>query len=151
MTSWIRNMFVAAAAVAVLGAGIIATQPAYADAVKDRRALMKANSKAAKALGKAAKAGNAMEAKKHAMVLIANADKMVGLFPKGTDNDKLGAKATRAKAAIWMNWDGFKKDADAMKSAAMKVASGDLAAAKAIGKSCGGCHKAFRAPKPKKM
>ena len=150
MTSWIKNVCAAGVAVAVLGAGIAATQSAYADAVKDRRALMKANSKAAKALGKAAKAGDAMEAKKHAMVLIANADKMVALFPKGTDNDKLGAKATRAKMAIWTDWDKFKMDADALKSAAMKVASGDLAAAKGIGKSCGGCHKAFRAPKPKK-
>jgi len=150
MTNWFRNIFVAGIAVAVIGAGVAATQPAYADAVKDRRALMKSQSKAGKALKKAAKAGDTAAAKKQAMILVGTADRLLGLFPKGTDRGMLGAKATRAKPEIWKDWDTFKKKAGALKSVAMKVAAGDLAAAKKIGKACGGCHKLFRGKKVKK-
>ncbi|MEE8445689.1 MAG: cytochrome c [Alphaproteobacteria bacterium] len=134
----------------MLGAGMAATQPAYADAVKDRRALMKSNSKANKAIKKATKAGDIATAKTQAMILVANADKIMGLFPKGTGRDMLGAKATRAKPGIWKDWDSFKQKAGALKSVAMKVAAGDMAAAKNIGKACGGCHKSFRGKKVKK-
>ena len=150
MTSWMKNILVAGIAVAVLGAGMAATQPASADPVKDRRALMKSNSKAGKAMRSAAKAGDATAAETQAMIIVANADRIVGLFPKGTDRGKLGATTTRAKPGIWKDWDTFKKNASGLKSAAMKVAAGDLAAAKGVGKVCGSCHKAFRGKKVKK-
>lgn len=149
MTSWMKKIFIAGIAVAVLGAGMAATQPAYADPVKDRKALMKSNSKAGKAMRKAAKAGDVMAAKTQAMIIVANADRITGLFPKGTDRGKLGAKATRAKPDIWKDWDTFKQKAGALKAVAMKVAAGDMAAVKRIGKACGGCHKLFRGKRVK--
>ena len=41
MQYWVKHVVAAGLAVAVIGAGIAATQPAYADSVKDRRAEMK--------------------------------------------------------------------------------------------------------------
>jgi cytochrome c556 len=150
MTRWMKKIFMAGIAVAVLGAGMAATQPAFADPVKDRRALMKSNSKAGKAMRSAAKAGDAAAAKKQAMIIVANADRIISLFPKGTDRGTLSATTTRAKPDIWKDWDSFKQKAGALKSAATKVASGDMAAAKGVGKVCGSCHKAFRGKKVKK-
>ncbi|MEE8333588.1 MAG: cytochrome c, partial [Alphaproteobacteria bacterium] len=116
MTSWMKNILVAGIAVAVLGAGMAATQPASADPVKDRRALMKSNSKAEKALRKAAKAGDAKAARKQAMIIVGNADRIIGLFPKGTDRGTLSATTTRAKPVIWKDWETFKQKPRALKS-----------------------------------
>ena len=150
MKNCIKHIVAAGLAVAVIGAGIATTQPAYADAVKDRRAAMKSNSKAGKAIKKAIKAGNEAAAQKQAAIIVANADKLAGLFPRGTDRGTLGKKATRAKPAIWSDWDTFKTKLGALKKAASNVAGGDMAAAKGIGKACGSCHKAFRGKKAKK-
>ena len=84
------------------------------------------------------------------MIIVATADELLGLFPKGTDRGMLGATATRAKPEIWKDWNTFKAKAGALKAAAKKVADGNLAAAGGIGKSCGGCHKLFRGKKAKK-
>ena len=74
-----------------------------------------------------------------------------GLWPKGTDNAAYKGK-TRAKADIWST---YPKVAEANK--AFVAAANDLAGAAgggldglkvkvgALGKSCGGCHKPFRA------
>ena len=142
---------------AVLGAGM-ATTPAFADDVKDRKAAMKSISKANKVLkayskGKGKKAAAMAAAKKIAAV----GKKLPGMFPKGSG--KGYGKTTRAKPAIWEDWAKFKKAAGAMTAAANKVASvGQLGTKKTgmevaggIGKTCGGCHKQFRGPKPKKM
>jgi cytochrome c556 len=150
MQNWFKDVVAAGIAVAVLSAGVAATQPAYADPVKERQAIMKNNNKAGKALKKAAKAGDSVAAKKQAIMIIVNADKLANLFPKETGRGVLGAKATRAKDQIWTDWDTFKSKLDALKSAAKKVASGNLKAAGDIGKTCGGCHKLFRGKKAKK-
>lgn len=152
MKHWVKHIIAAGLAVAVLGAGLAATQPAYADPVKDRRAEMKKISKANKVLKKAVKAGKEATAKKQAMILIASIDKVsaAGMWPRGTDRKALGAKATRAKADIWKDWDGFEKKFGAMKKVASAVAGGDMSAAKGMGKTCGSCHKAFRGKKAKR-
>ena len=78
------------------------------------------------------------------------------MFPKGTGMGH-GTK-TRAKAVIWSDWDKFKKASGALVMASTNFANWSQlgsaatlkAASGAIGKSCGGCHKPFRGPKPKK-
>jgi len=150
MKHWVKHTMAAGLAVAVFSAGIAVTQPAYADAVKDRVAMMKQMSKANKALGKAAKAGKKAAAKKQAMIIVASADKLANLFPRGTDRKALGAKTTRAKPEIWSDWETFKAKLGDLKKVASNVADGDLGAAKGMGKACGGCHKLFRGKKVKK-
>lgn len=72
------------------------------------------------------------------------------IFPAGTGSDKL---ETRALPAIWAKPDEFKAAITAFEAAAGKLVaaaeSGDQGAIEAglgeLGKSCGGCHKPFRA------
>jgi cytochrome c556 len=62
---------------------------------------------------------------------------------------------TDAKPDIWQDWDKFVDAAKKLEEESGKLASvaqsGDMAAitaqVKAMGKSCGGCHKPFRKPK----
>ncbi|HVY16638.1 MAG TPA: cytochrome c [Rhodopila sp.] len=69
------------------------------------------------------------------------------MFPAGSDKGK-----TKAKSEIWSDPAGFKKDADALQAASMKLAdaakAGDTeavaAAAKSMGEACGACHRAYR-------
>jgi cytochrome c556 len=71
------------------------------------------------------------------------------MFPAGTQE---GGK-TKALSEIWSDSAGFKKDADALHDASMKLAdaakAGDAdavaAATKSMGEACGACHRAFRA------
>ncbi len=173
MKTWIKSTLAAGLAVAFLGAGITtATQPANADGVKTntqlaahhgkkmgvvkaRRGAMRQISKANKEMKKAAKAGNAAGVVTAGMKIAALADKVPGMFPKGTGRAELGAKATRSIAAIWKDWDKFIAANNKMKSAALAVAKAAKAGnakagAKGIGKTCGGCHKPFRGKKAKK-
>ncbi len=151
MKYWAKYIVTAGLAVAVIGAGIAATQPAYADVVKERRAEMKKLSKANKALKKASKAGNRRAAKRQARAIIASADRFAFLFPRGTDRRALGRKATRAKARIWSDWSIFKTKLNALKKVASSVARGNMAAARRMGKTCGGCHKLFLAGRNEKI
>ena len=82
---------------------------------------------------------------------VADIGKSVGdLFPDGSDQGD-----TKALPAIWEKPDQFGKAVDAFQTASMNLAeaagSGDLnavgAALGAIGKTCGGCHDAFRQKK----
>ena len=74
---------------------------------------------------------------------------MPGMFPAGSDK----GGETRALAEIWSDPAGFKKDADALHDASMKLAeaakAGDVdavaAATKSMGEACGACHRAYRA------
>ena len=88
--------------------------------------------------------------KAHATAMEAMASVVPHLFPEGSDFGE-----TEALPAIWQKPDDFKKAvaayvtaADMMNKAAM---GGDMAATgaalKALGGSCGGCHKSFREKK----
>jgi cytochrome c556 len=161
MHSGIQPVVFAAAAAAILVAGVPQASLAQmgGDAVKERRAVMKDNSKTNKIVvafvrkGK----GSAAEVAAAGRRLAANATKLVTLFPKGTSLADMKGK-TRAKPDIWLKWSDFEKRANALKMAgeklAMVAAAGDAAAIKGaageVRKSCGGCHKPFRGPKPKK-
>jgi cytochrome c556 len=70
------------------------------------------------------------------------------MFPAGTNKGE-----TKALPEIWSDSAGFKKDADALHDAAVKLADaskagdadGVAAATKAMGEACGACHRAYRA------
>jgi len=89
-----------------------------------------------------------------AKIVNATAKKLAAadLWPNGS-----GGGETRAKMEIWKDMAGFKEKLKATENASanlIKVSmGGNLGAAKgafgAMGKTCGGCHKAFRAPKKK--
>jgi len=108
---------------------------------KKRRSLMKSQSKARKALRKAAKKGSigpgdVAKAEKIAAVW----KQLSGVWPKGSGSDMVKG---RAKPAIWQKMGDFNKRL----AKAQKASAAGPKAMKAMG--CGGCHKAFRGPKPK--
>ncbi len=123
---------------------------ASAGVIEDRKQGFKANVAALKAIKAAVQSNNAKDAVPHANAVAAFADKMAALFPEGS-----GTGDTRALAKIWEDWPGFEKAIAANKEAAVALASvaatGDAgatgAALKALGASCGGCHKPYRAEK----
>ena len=75
------------------------------------------------------------------------------LFPEGTGNDAF--PKTRALPKIWTEWSDFEAGIKKMEEESAKLVevaqSGDMGAIGAqlgnLGKSCGGCHKPFRAEK----
>jgi cytochrome c556 len=135
-------------------ASVNVAQASAQAASKKRRDLFKSQSKARKALNKAAKTGKIGPAD------VANAEKIAaawkqlpGLFDdKGTGSDMI---KSRAKPDIWKNMGDFKKrlakaqkaSVDGLTAAKAGDAKGVATAMKAM--SCGGCHKKYRAPKPK--
>ena len=140
-----------------------------ADPIQERKGLMRSNGGNMKAIGAYLKTGKGSTADvaSRARKIADNAKKIKGLFPEGTSlKDRPGQ--TRAKPAIWAKraihnqaeeMAAFKQAADIMSVYALKLAdaagSGDKKAmGAAMGqlgkKGCGGCHKDFRGPKPKK-
>ncbi len=127
---------------------------AQADVIKERRNLMKANSKATKAIKKAAKTSDFATIETKAKEIAASMNELVDLFPKGSTSGK-----SRAKAVIWEKMDTFnekriatKAAADALaKAAADKNENEVKVQVKALGTSgsgaCGSCHKPFRKAK----
>ncbi len=89
----------------------------------------------------------------HARGINAMSKLLGGLFPKGSGRDVY--PETRALPEIWNDWDKFGAAAKNMEVQSAKLVaaaeSGDVAAIGAqlqnLGKSCGGCHKPFRAEK----
>ncbi len=118
-----------------------------------RKGLMRSNSKNFKAIKAAAKSGNGAAMAKAAKALYKSAGKIKKAYAK---KDMQGA--TRAKPAIWKNKGDFDLKADNLAASAAVLAqiwakSGNKAqigaSLKRIGKSCGACHKAYRAKKKK--
>ena len=75
------------------------------------------------------------------------------MWPQGSSTEELG-DATRALPKIWESpddfkakWGDFLSAAETLAAEAGKGADAMAAAFKAVGKSCGGCHKPYRAPK----
>jgi len=118
--------------------------------VDPRQALMKDQSAANKAIKGAVEAKDFATIEAKAKDLMGSSEKIVGLFPKGSDKGK-----TKATAAIWDKSDDFAKAAKNLNKAAGELASAakakDEAAVtakvKGVSEACGGCHKAFRAEK----
>ena len=128
---------------------LLVSSHVFAQADK-RQALMKSNSADAKAIKAAVEAKDYATIETKAKEIMGNADKIVGLFPKGSDTGK-----TKATPAIWDKPDEFAKDAKSLSKAASELADAakakdDAAIAvkvKALGNACNTCHKAFRADK----
>lgn len=145
-----------AAAVALGGVASNSHAQSQADAIKQRQAAMKDNSKEAKIIAEFAKSGkgSAKAVQAAAEKIVATAGKLPALFPAGTSEDDAVGKAnkTRAKTAIWKDIADFKKHDAALKTAAEGVAkaaaTGDQQkvadAAKDLNAACGSCHKTFR-------
>ena len=123
---------------------------AQAEVNEKRQALMKSNSENAKAIKAAVEAKDYATIEVKAKDIMGNADKIVSLFPKGSTTGK-----TKATAVIWEKSDDFSKAAKNLSKAASELAaaakSGNEAEVgvkvKALGDTCGACHKAFRAEK----
>ena len=118
--------------------------------VDKRQDLMKDNSAANKAIKGAVEAKDYATIETKARDIMGNAEKIVSLFPKGSDKGK-----TKATPAIWEKSDDFGKAAKNLNKAAGELAAAakakDEAAVtakvKGVSDACGGCHKAFRAEK----
>ena len=161
MTEWLKRGLMAALAMGILVGCTQDTAMAQSPGkvIKERRALMKSNSKSFKVIKGFVKSGkgSAADVAAAARQVASNAARIPGLYVKGTSLAD-GVGQTRAKPAIWVKWADFEAAAGKLKAASANLAkvaaSGDVAAIKmaagAIGKSCGGCHKPFRGPKPKK-
>ncbi|HEY7321138.1 MAG TPA: cytochrome c [Candidatus Binatia bacterium] len=142
------KIFIAAALGFVM---LLVSSHAFAQAEK-RQALMKSNSADAKAIKAAVEAKDYATIETKAGEIMGNAEKIVSLFPKGSDTGK-----TKATAAIWEKHDEFAKDAKNLANAASELAAAakakDDAAigvkVKALGNACNSCHKTFRAEKYK--
>jgi len=119
------------------------------DYIKYRQAMMKAIGGHTGAIsqimrGKVTPEGDLLM---HSLALAALNRNLTRLFPEGSDFGE-----TKAKEAVWSQWDKFEQAAAEAKQAtadlAAKAAGGDRRqianAWKAVGKSCKGCHKDFR-------
>ncbi len=147
-----KGAFVAALAALVMTTAVSSVQ-ASEDQIKFRKTVMKGQGATMGALAAVVKGkANAKNAAGLAAALAALSRVAPGIFPKGSAKGK-----TRAKAEIWSKPKEFKAAVMAFQKASAnlaKVAKGGNAGAikKAfggVGKSCGGCHKAFRKPKKK--
>ncbi len=124
---------------------------AQGDVVKERRKLMKSNSKAFKAIKKAVKKMDYATIEAKAKVIAANMEKIPNLFPEGSTSKK-----SRAKAAIWKKWDRFMRGANSNKEVAEFLAEaaaakdGEKVAILSKGVDCKSCHRTFRKKKKKK-
>ena len=123
---------------------------AQAEVNEKRQALMKNNSAAAKAIKAAVEEKNYAVVEAKAKDIMGNADHIVAAFPKGSTTGK-----TKAKPEIWEKSEDFAKNAKALGKAASELASAAKAGndadvgvkVKAVGDTCGSCHKQFRAEK----
>jgi cytochrome c556 len=130
-------------------AALLFTAQVFAQ-VDKRQDLMKNNGAATKAIKAAVEAKDYATIETKARDIMGNAEKIVSLFPKGSDKGK-----TKATPAIWEKSDDFSKAAKNLGKAAGDLASAakakDEAAVtakvKGVSDACGGCHKAFRAEK----
>ena len=155
MLKALRNAGIAIAAMSVLAAG---AQAASMDKpVAARKAVMVINGFYMGQLGAMAKGKmeyNAKTAQAAADSLLALAKMNTGsMWVPGSGNDKLG-DMTRAKPEIWSTYpDVANKGKDLVMAleAMVKVVGtgvdGLRSSIGAVGKSCGGCHKPFRAKK----
>ena len=147
----VQRKFLWACLFALLSLFISSQIFAQADVIKERRALMKANSKASKAIKKAVKKKDYATVEARAKVIAANMEKIPSLFPKGSTSEK-----SRAKAAIWKKWNRFVRGTKSNKEVAEMLADaaaagdGDKVKILAKGIDCKSCHKSFRAKKKKK-
>ncbi|WP_323795027.1 cytochrome c [Nisaea sp.] len=143
-------------------AALLVAAPVFADghlekAIEARQAVMKLYSfnlgqLGAMAKGSVAYDATAASAAANNLAALAALDQGM-MWPKGSDATAMPDK-TRAMAEIWATYPEINGKSKALADASMamaKVAGDGLPALQGalgdVGKSCGGCHKPFRAPK----
>ncbi len=148
----IGGLAAAAALAACIGCGAALAQDKPADVIKYRQNVMKSIAAVFGDIQAVAKGEVSFVA--HVPALATHMSQMAAImpaaFPRGTGRD---ANETRAKPEIWADWDKFAAAAKAMGTETAKMAQiaagGDRAAIGAqvaeIGKTCGGCHRPYRA------
>ena len=120
---------------------------AKADVIAKRKANFKASSTALKAINAALGRGNFYEVIIQAKTIANWARVMPDYFPENSD-----VGDSKARADVWMNFDGFKSHASANEKAALTLIStaktGDVSATiralKKLGGTCKSCHKNFK-------
>ena len=145
-----RSIALGAVLTGALGIGLAFAQ---ANPIKERMELMEANGKAMKIASDMAKGEKPFDAKAAADAMKsinASVDKFVTLFPDGSEK----GMDTRALPAIWKNKQDFtdwgkqlKEDTAKAQTAAASGLDGFKTAVAEVGKTCGGCHKDYRAEK----
>lgn len=136
-------------------AGPALTHSGAKGVVKERMELMKSIGLAMKTIGGMARGRVPLEGKKIVRAAAAighHGERITGLFPKGS-----GHGVSEASPEIWRDWDGFKNSADRMVAVARDLekagrandAAAVKAAYRALGRTCGSCHKLFRIKKKK--
>lgn len=150
-----RSIVIGVSAAVFAATAVFAGSHGGNPAVKARKAHMQLYAHNLGALGGMAKgeidfdAGAAQAAADNLLTLVTMNQSSYWL--PGTSNDELGEE-TRALPAIWADGSTIGAASKAMVDAAtaMQAAAGSLegiqGAIGAVGKSCGGCHKPFRAP-----
>lgn len=146
--------FVAAAALAVATAGVAVAESPFDGAVAARKAVMQLRGFSIGTLAGMAKGdvpydAAVAQAAADNMLALANIN-MMSMWPPGSDNGAI--TGTNALPAIWAEGSSIGEEAGALVEAAkaMQAAAGvDLAslqgAMEALGGSCGGCHKEYKA------
>ena len=123
---------------------------AQADVNEKRQNLMKSQGAAVKEIKGAVESKNYATVEAKAKDIMGTSDQIPGAFPKGSTKGK-----TKAKAEIWEKNEDFVKHAKSLNKAAGELAAAAKAGndadvgvkVKAMGDTCGACHKAFRAEK----
>lgn len=150
------NRSVYAVAITLLVSAIAVPAIAHMGAkgiVKERMEVMMAIGKAMKSMSSMARGKTPMNAANVAASageVAAHGKRIVALFPEGS-----GGGVSEATPEIWQDPDGFRRSADELVSAAealrVAAASTDTDAIKtafrALGKTCGGCHRKYRVKK----
>ena len=120
---------------------------AQADVIAERKANFKANAAALKAINAALGGGDFDTVITQATTIADWARVMPDYFPENS-----GTGDTKARADIWMDFEGFKSRAFANEQAALTLIStaktGDVSATifalKALGATCKSCHENFK-------
>ncbi len=120
---------------------------AQADVIAERKANFKANAAAIKAINAALGGGDFDTVITQATTIADWARVMPDYFPENSDSGN-----TKARADIWMDFDGFKSRASGNEQAALTLIStaktGDVSATfsalKALGGTCKSCHDNFK-------
>jgi cytochrome c556 len=150
----VRVGFVAASVAALLGVAVVGSVAQDKEAIiKERRATMKRQGEAIKAVSAYAKGeGDQAAALSGINELLAINPKIVGLFPAGSTEAEFPGK-TNAKPDIWKDHDKFQSIPPALKAEEEKILAAVKAGDKkavgegvaAAGKNgCGACHTQFR-------
>ena len=144
------KQILAGALFSFLALGVSNQVYAQADVNEKRQNAMKAISAANKAVKGAVEEKNFATVEAKAKDIMGTADMIPSLFPKGSTTGK-----TKAKPEIWEKSEDFGKAAKNLSKAAGELASAAKAGNeadvgvkfKALGDTCGACHKQFRAEK----